>query len=86
MGESARRYHNYILAFQCYKTVYENDTDSKFSETLFWMAELSRNLSDYVMAKAYYTLYLEQNNNDLWCEEKAMEQLNNFDKSNNFIY
>ncbi len=85
MGESARRYHNYILAFQCYKTVYENDTDSKFSETLFWMAELSRNLSDYVMAKAYYTLYLEQNNNDLWCEEKAMEQLNNFDKTEKLL-
>ncbi|HBG70426.1 MAG: hypothetical protein A2W93_09225 [Bacteroidetes bacterium GWF2_43_63] len=80
MGESAREFFNYNTAFQCYRIVYEKDLGKKFPQALFWMGDLSRNLSDYLMAKAYYSLYLEQENNSSFFEEKAEAQLNNFDK------
>jgi len=80
MGESAREFYNYNTAFQCYRIVYEKDLGERFPQALFWMAELSRNLSDYLMARAYYTLYLEQKSNNSWYEQKAEEQLNNFDR------
>lgn len=80
MGESSREFFNYYMAFQCYRIVYEKDLGKNFPQALFWMADLSRNLSDYLMSKAYYSLYLEQTNNDVWFEEKAEEQLNYFDE------
>lgn len=80
MGESAREFFNYNTAFQCYRIVYEKDLGKVFPQALFWMGDLSRNLSDYLMAKAYYSLYLEQKNNNSFYEEKAEAQLNNFDK------
>ena len=83
MGESAREFYNYNTAFQCYRIVFEKDLGKRFPQALFYMADLSRNLSDYLMAKAYYTLFLEQENNNSWYEQKAEEQLNNFDKIEN---
>jgi len=79
MGESAKEYFNYNTAFQCYRIVYEKDQGKNYPEALFWMAELSRNTADYLMAKAYYSLYLEQKNNAAFFDEKASEQLNKFD-------
>ena len=69
MGESARRYHNYILAFQCYKTVYENDTDSKFSKLCFGWQNYPEIYRITLWQSLLYSV-LEQNNNDLGAKKK----------------
>ncbi|PKP01843.1 MAG: hypothetical protein CVU11_13895 [Bacteroidetes bacterium HGW-Bacteroidetes-6] len=79
MGESAREYYNYNNAFQCFRIVYEKDMGVQFPLALFWMAELSRNTGDYLMARAYYSLFLEQPDGEGFFCDKAREQLQHFD-------
>jgi len=80
MGESAREFFNYTTAFQCYRIVYEKDLGKTYPRAVFWMADLSRNTADYLMAEAYYSLYLEQPEKETYFEEKTEQQLRNFDK------
>ncbi len=79
MGESSREFFNYNSAFICFRIVYEKDMGQQFPLALFWMAELSRNTADYLMARAYYSLFLEQPESDAFLCDKAREQLQHFD-------
>lgn len=80
MGLSAKEFYSYSKAFVCIKIVHEMDVDKKYPLTLFWKAELSRNLSDYIMARVYYLLFLEEYTEQEFYVSKAKEQLENMDK------
>lgn len=77
---SSREYYSYAKAYSCFKIVYESDKAKKYPLSLFYMADLSRNLSDYIMARVYYTLFLEDYEKDDKYKFKAEEQLQNIDK------
>ncbi len=79
MGESARELFNYPLAYQCYRIVFERDRKGQYPLALFWMADLSRNMGDYHMARAYYLLFLEKDTIQAFYADKASEQVNRMD-------
>ncbi len=80
MGISAMEFYSYSKAFSCFKIVFDNDKEKKYPLTLFYMAELSRNLADYMMARVYYMLFLEEYSEEDRFRFKAEEQLQNMDK------
>lgn len=80
MGLSAKEFYSYSKAYSCFKIVYENDKAKTYKLSLFYMAELSRNLSDYIMARVYYMLFLDDYLEVDKFKQKAEEQLQNMDK------
>lgn len=76
VAESARKFNSYNLAEKHYQKVQDLDSNNKYPEDVFWLADARHHLGDYDGAKLQYIFYqTEFGGDDPYLSQRAEKEI-----------